>query len=76
MSPTSAVRRPRAVSRTLKALVLAGMIVALTGLGASRSNGPPTAILGEVEVAVAGTTPSVQLLDAVCITNTPALDPC
>ena len=71
---TSAVRLPRAVGRSLKALVLAGLIVAVTGLGASRSNGPDTAVLGEVEVAT--TVPSVQLLDAVCITNTPALDPC
>ena len=74
MPSSPAVRRPRAVARSVKALALAGVIVAVTGLGASRSSDPSTAVLGEVEVA--STVPSVQLLDAVCITNTPALAPC
>jgi hypothetical protein len=50
------------------------LLVALTSFG-SRATGPPTAVLGEVEILAAdtegivGTDPSVQLLDALCVTN-------
>ena len=69
MSYTSAVRLPRAVVRTLKAVALIALMVMLTGLG-SQADRPPTAVLGAVEV------PAVQILDAVCITNPESPEPC
>ena len=64
----------RVVSSTLKTAALIVLMVALTGLG-SRATGPPTAVLGGFEVVgadtegVVGTDPSVQILDALCVTN-------
>ena len=64
----------RLVAGTLKTAALIVAMVALTGLG-SRATAPPTAVLGEVEVVgadagdVVGTDPSVQILDALCVTN-------
>jgi len=74
MPSTPAHRLRRAVARSFQALALAVVIVAVTGLGASRSSTPSIAVLGEVEVAT--TVSSVQLIDAVCITNTPARASC
>ena len=82
MSYASALRLPRFVGLSVKALVLAVLMVALTSFGV-QSNRPPTAVLGNIEVVDAdaqaegaGTVPQVQLIDAVCITNTPTQAPC
>ena len=64
----------RVVAGTLKTAALIVVMAALTGWG-SRATGPPTAVLGEVEVVgadtggVVGTDPSVQILDALCVTS-------
>ena len=64
----------RVVAATLKIAAVIVVMAALTGLG-SRVTGPPTAVLGEVEVVgadtggVVGTDPEVQILDALCVTN-------
>jgi len=70
----------RFVSHTVKAAVLLVVIVTLTALG-GRATGPPTAVLGEVEfnpdAAIVVTVPTVQILDALCITKvTTTPDPC
>ena len=75
MSFASALRLPKCVGLSVKALVLAVLMVALTSFGV-QSNRPPTAVLGNVEVVDTGTVPQVQLIDAVCITNTPTQEPC
>ena len=64
----------RVVAATLKTAALIVVMAALTGWG-TRATGQPTAVLGEVEVVhadtvgVVGTDPSVQILDALCVTS-------
>ena len=64
----------RVVAATLKIAAVIVVMAALTGLG-SRVTGPPTAVLGEIEVVgadtggVVGTDPEVQILDALCVTD-------
>ncbi len=73
----------RVVSQFLVAVVVVGVMVTLTGM-AGRSNPPATEVRGAVELiddaprlGVAGdTAPSVAVIDAVCITNTPTQEPC
>ena len=74
MSFASRGRLHRVVAGTLKTAALIVVMAALTGWG-GRATGPPTAVLGEVEVVgadtggVLGTDPSVQILDALCVTS-------
>ena len=72
----------RVVAQFLLAMLVVGSAVALTGM-AGHSNGPSTYVGGEVELIndtprleVAPIAPSVATIDAVCITNTPAHEPC
>jgi hypothetical protein len=69
----------RVVACTLKTAALIVVMAVLTGWG-PRVTDPPTAVLGEVEVlglevvaadtgGVIGTDPSVQILDALCVTS-------
>ena len=58
------------------------LILAVTGMG-GHPHRPMTAVRGEVEVVdnasqhgVVAAAPSVAIIDAVCITNTPTLEPC
>ncbi|MEO5837524.1 MAG: hypothetical protein ABIQ73_03120 [Acidimicrobiales bacterium] len=64
----------------MKATALIIFTVTLTALG-GRSTAPPTAVLGEVESIgadeqVVGTDPSVQILDALCISHEATPDQC
>jgi hypothetical protein len=56
------VPQSRAVASFAKAAVLVAITVALTGAD-GRPNPAPKAV-------------TVQIIDAVCITNTPTLEPC
>lgn len=72
----------RVVAQFLVAVLVVGLMVALTGMG-GHSNRPSTEVRGEVELTndtsrlgVAPTAPAVAIIDAVCITNTPTHEPC
>jgi hypothetical protein len=72
----------RVVAQFFVAVLVVVSMVALTAM-ASSSNRPPTEVRGDVElindiprVSVATTAPEVEIIDAVCITNTPTYAPC
>ena len=77
----SASTKQLALQPFVSAVVLV-LILALTNMG-GHPHRPITAVRGEVEFvdSVAelegvATAPSVAIIDAVCITNTPTLEPC
>ena len=72
----------RVALRWFASAVAMVLILALTGMG-GHPHRPITAVRGEVEVVdrvpqleIVPTAPSVAIIDAVCITNTPTLEPC
>ena len=73
MSRASNAQRS-AARRRVHALILLGLALSLTGANCG-SSGAQTKVLGEVEQHHAAST-DVQLIEAVCITNTPTHAPC
>ena len=75
MSPCSTARRSEKAAFGFRGLLalLAAVIVTSVGCGSSDSK---TQVLGEQEQQAGAEVEVVELLDAVCITNTPTQEPC
>ena len=74
MSRATSAHRSRPTARRPRALILLLLALSLTSASCGSSE-PPTKVLGEVE-SQSEAASDVQLIDAVCITNTPTRAPC
>ena len=74
MSRAPVAHRRSAASGPARALILLGLALALI-CASCGSSGAQTEVLGEVEQQHVAST-DVQLIEAVCITNTPTHAPC
>ena len=73
MSRAPSAHLPTLAARPTRAVVIAVLSLSLTGLACGSSD-PGTKVLGEVEVE--NESIGVQLIEPVCITNTPNQEPC
>ena len=69
MSRAPSAHRSRPIARRARALILLLLALSLTSASCGSSE-PQTKVLGEVESQTEAAS-DVQLIDAVCITNTP-----
>ena len=73
MSPASPAHPPATAPRPVRVLIKLLLALSLTSVACGSSE-PKTTVMGEVEVN--GGSEAVQLIEAVCIRNTPAQEPC
>ena len=73
MSPATIALNPRAVTRTRRVLITLTLALSFTSVSCGSSE-PKTEVRGVVEVKDASS--EVELIEPLCITNTPTYEPC
>ena len=76
MSPATIALEPRAVTRTRRVLITLMLALSFTSMSCGSSE-PETEVRGVVEVVeVKDASSEVELIEPLCITNTPTHEPC